>query len=89
MDLEIVSYSEGQVQNETLVATTEGQENGKTMWWKPRALLEVTIIKLGWDGENWNVPCLMLWNPPEGGVGRIGGVIAIFIMLTSLVVYRV
>jgi hypothetical protein len=30
----------------------ECQENGRTMWWKPKALLEVIIIELGWDGKN-------------------------------------
>jgi hypothetical protein len=52
MDLEIVSYYGGQVWDEILVATMECQDNQGTMWWKPGALLEVTIIGLGWDREN-------------------------------------
>jgi hypothetical protein len=64
MYLEIVSYSGDQVRDEILFTTMECWENGKTMWWKLGAMLEVTIIKLGWDGENWNDLCLMLQTPP-------------------------
>ncbi len=67
----------------------ECQENGRTMWWKPKALLEVTTIKLGWDGEKWNDPCWVLWTPLGEGVGKIDGIIVLLSLLTSLVVCRV
>jgi hypothetical protein len=59
------------------------------MWWNPKALLEVTIIQLGWDRKNWNNPYLVLWIPPRGRVERTCGVVAFFSLLTSLVVYKV
>jgi hypothetical protein len=52
------------------------------MWWKPKATLEVTIIKLGWEGEIWNDPSLVLQTPPKRGVGRIGGVVAFLFLIT-------
>jgi hypothetical protein len=67
----------------------ECHENGKTVWLKLGAMLEVTIIKLGWDGKNWNDPYLMFRTPPWRGVGRIGGVVALLSLLTSSIVYKV
>jgi hypothetical protein len=52
-------------------------------------LLEVTIIGLGQDGENWNDPHLVLQIPLKGGVGRIGGVVAFLSLLTSSVVCKI
>jgi hypothetical protein len=49
MDLNIVSYSRGQIWDEILVATMECQENGRTMWWKLGSMPEVTINELGQD----------------------------------------
>jgi hypothetical protein len=59
------------------------------MWWKPGAMLEVTIIILGHDRENWNDFCLMFRTPPGRGVGRIGKVIALLSLLTSSIVYKI
>jgi len=64
----------------------ECQENGGTMWWKPRALFEITIIELGREGENWNDPCPVFQIPPRGGVGRTCGVVALLSFLTSSIV---
>jgi hypothetical protein len=52
-------------------------------------MLEVTIIKLGQDGENWSDPRSMLWTPLGGGVGRTSGVITLLSLLTSSIVYKV
>jgi hypothetical protein len=59
------------------------------MWWKLGALLEVTIIRLGQDGENWNDPCLVLWIPLRRKVERIDGVVTFFSFFTLLVVSKV
>jgi hypothetical protein len=32
MNLEIVSYSKGEVEDEILVATMKGHEDGRTLW---------------------------------------------------------
>jgi len=52
MNIKIISYSGGQVQNEILVATMEGHKNGTKVWWKPGGLLEVRTLGLGQDGKN-------------------------------------
>jgi hypothetical protein len=67
----------------------ECQENGRTMWWKLGASLEVTTIKLKQDGENWNDSCLVLYTPLGRGVGRTCGVITFLSLLTLFVIYRI
>ncbi len=66
----------------------ECHENGRTMWWKSRGLLEVTIIELGQDGKNYNDPCWVLLIPSKGGVGRIGGVVALLFLFILFIVCR-
>jgi len=88
MNLKMFSYSKGQVWDEILVATMEGYENGTTLWWKPKGMLEVTIIGLGQDGENWDDNCWVLWILPWGGVGKTYGVVAILSLLISFIVWK-
>jgi hypothetical protein len=51
--------------------------------------LEVTIIELGWDGENWNDPYLVLWIPLGRKVGKTSVVIGLLSLLTSLIVHKI
>jgi len=86
INLEIISYSGGQIWIEILVAIMDGHENKKTMWWEPRGLLEVRIIKPRQDGKNWNDPCWMFRSPLGRGVAKAGGVVALLSLFISFVV---
>ncbi len=87
MNSKMVSYFGGQIQEEILVATMEGHENGKTLCWKPSSLVEGKMMRLGWNGLNWkNDPCYMLWIPTWIGVVRISGRITLLVLLISYVI---
>ncbi len=58
MNSKMVSYSRGRIREKILVAIMGGHENGKTLCWKPRGLVEGKTMGLGWDGIYWkNDPC--------------------------------